>query len=366
MEKTEILVIGGGPAGLEAAIHAAELGAEVTLIERDPFLGGQLTKQTHMFFGSYEQFAGVRGVDIAEKLKKEIEENPKIKVLLDAVVAGIYPDGVVTVSQKNDFLKFKPRRIIVATGAYEKMLPFPNNDLPGICGAGGVQTLMNLYGVLPGQEIVMVGAGNIGLIVSYQLLQAGAKVKAILEASPNIDGYLVHAAKIRRMGVPILTSHSVKEAYGQDFVEGVVVQKLDEKWSPIPGTEEKISCDVLCLAVGLSPLSEILWQAGCEMKWIPELGGHVAVRDENLLTTVAGLYIAGDVAGVEEASAAMVEGKLAGLAAAESLGYSVDGLFEKKTAALAELAELRAGHAGNKIRGGIDQVERLTRGKVTC
>lgn len=360
METTEILVIGGGPAGLSAALSAASSGARVTLVERDGFLGGQLTKQTHMFFGSTDQFAGIRGIDIATKLVEEIEGHPRIQVLKRATVAGIYPDGVVTISQGKRFLKYKPNRIVVATGAVEKMLGFPHNDLPGICGAGGVQTLMNLYGVLPGNEVVMVGAGNIGLIVSYQLMQAGVTVKAILEAAPSIGGYLVHAAKVRRMGVPILTRHTVKEAYGKECLEGVVIHRLDEQWQPVPGSEQDLSCDVLCLSVGLSPLSDILWQAGCRMEWVPELGGHVAIRNQNLETTVQGLYLAGDVAGVEEASSAMVEGTLAGYCAAESLGYRPEGLEEKKQKARLDLEELRAGHAGEKLRAGLKRVERET------
>lgn len=357
MEQTEVLIIGAGPAGLSAALSAAGLGARVTLVDRDVAPGGQLIKQTHRFFGSYHQFAGTRGIDIASHLISEVTLHPNIQLLLQATVAGIYPDGVVTVYQEHRLLKFKPNRIIVATGAYEKMLAFPNNDLPGICGAGGVQTLMNLYGVLPGREVIMVGAGNIGLIVSYQLMQAGAKVKAIVEASPSIGGYLVHAAKIRRMGVPIFTQHTIKTAIGQDAVEAVVIHRLDEKWHPMPGTEKTFSCDLLCLAVGLSPLSEMLSQAGCQMRWVSELGGLVPLRNHNLETSVPGLYVAGDVAGVEEASSAMIEGRLAGLVAAESLGYSATDLAEQKHLANKELSELRSGPMGQKIRKGLSKVE---------
>lgn len=160
--------------------------------------------------------------------------------------------------------------------------------LPGIYGAGAVQTLMNVAGVKPAEKVLMVGAGNIGLIVSYQLLQAGVEVAGIVEAAPRIGGYLVHASKIRRAGVPILTGHTVKEAYGKDKLEGVIVCKLDEKFQQIPGTEQDIPCDTLCLAVGLTPLTELCWQAGCEMAFIRELSGHVPLVDENLETTVPG------------------------------------------------------------------------------
>lgn len=123
----------------------------------------------------------------------------------------MYPDYMITVYRENQYLKYKASSIIIATGASEKFLAFENNDLPGIYGAGAVQTLMNQYGIMPAQEVVMVGSGNIGLIVSYQLIQAGVKVKAVLEASSHIGGYLVHAAKLVRLGVPILTRTTVKE-----------------------------------------------------------------------------------------------------------------------------------------------------------
>lgn len=357
MRTTELAIIGGGPAGLSAAITAASLGAKVTLIDRSDNLGGQLVKQTHMFFGSQKQYASTRGVDIADILMKDLEKyKDNIEIMTDATVLSMYEDGVIAIEQNEKYIKLKPQSMIVATGASEKFLAFPNNDLPGIYGAGAVQTLMNLYGVAPGKSVVMVGAGNIGLIVSYQLMQAGINVKAILDASPKIGGYLVHASKIRRMGIPILTSHTIKYAHGTDTLEKVTLCRLDEKWQQIPGSEFDIETDVLCIAVGLSPLTELLWQQGCSMKYVPELGGHVPVRNENLETSIKGVYVAGDVAGVEEASSAMVEGRLAGLCAAKALGHVSPELEDKRKDCLEQLNSLRSGHVGEKIRSGLAQV----------
>jgi len=356
IRKTDIAVIGGGPAGLSAAISANQMGAKVTLLDRNSKLGGQLIKQTHMFFGSKNQYASIRGIDIADILADKLDKG-KTDIMLDATVLGYYPeDGVLGIEQNNRFIKIKPKKIIVATGASEKVLTFPNNDLPGIYGAGAAQTLMNEHGVAPGNNVLMVGAGNIGLIVSYQLMQAGINVKAIIDAAPEIGGYWVHASKVRRLGVPIYTSYTVKKAYGKENLEKVTIWQLDEDWQPIKGTEMDLDVDVACIAVGLSPLAELLWQAGCQMEYIPELGGHTPLRDEDMQTTVKGIYVAGDVAGVEEASSAMVEGSLAGLCAAKSLGYDNGRFKQLREEAINQLEDLRSGPVSEGIRKGLKQL----------
>jgi len=358
LKKTDLVVIGGGPAGLSAAIYAASLGAKVTLIDDGLELGGQLIKQTHKFFGSERQFAGIRGIEIAKKLIQDSIKYKDIELITNATVTGYYEDGVLTIIQGVNgsiLIKLKAEKIIVATGASENMLPFINNDLPGVYGAGAVQTLMNLYGVVPGNNVLMVGAGNIGLIVSYQLLQAGIQVEAIVEALPTIGGYLVHAAKIRRLGVPIYTSHSLKEVYGNDWVERAVICELNEEFKFISGTEKEFEVDTICLAVGLSPLSDLLWQAGCQMKYITELGGYVALRDENMKSSLENIYLAGDVAGIEEASSAMLEGQIAGLNAAVSLGYKCDNFIKLNKSLKEELKELRDNPLSEKVKIGIEK-----------
>lgn len=371
IRNVEILVVGGGPAGLCAAQAAASLGAQVLICEQDYLPGGQLIKQTHKFFGSEKQYAGTRGFQIGQQLIQEISAHPRIELLTEATVLGIYEDGIVTILHQREHKKIRPQKIILAVGAAEKFLAFPGNDLPGVYGAGAVQTLMNVAGVKPAQQVVMVGAGNIGLIVSYQLLQAGVQVACVVEAAPKIGGYLVHASKLRRAGVPILTSHTVLSAYGKDCLEGVILCRLDENWQPVPGTEEDIPCDTLCLAVGLTPLSQFFRQAGCQMAYIRELSGHVPLVSEFLETTVPGIYAAGDAAGIEEASAAMVEGKLAGYSAAASLGYHPIEAAEQCRRAQKDLEELRSGPAGGKIRAGLAKMRSLQKaweeeGSATC
>ncbi|MDP2871056.1 MAG: FAD-dependent oxidoreductase [Bacillota bacterium] len=352
MTRVDVAVVGGGPAGLNAALAAADAGASVLLIDRQPRLGGQLVKQTHRFFGSRAQFAGTRGFEIGRLLAKRAEAHPDIAIWLDATVIGCYSDSVLMVDTGSGLAKVHADRLVMATGAAERPLAFVNNDLPGIYGAGAVQTLMNLHGVLPGRRAVMVGAGNIGLIISYQLLQAGVRVAAILEAAPAVGGYLVHAAKVARAGIPILTSHTVLAAQGDDAVAGVRVARLSPDWQPVPGSEFEIACDLVCLAVGLSPLVELAALAGCELLHIAELGGFVPWRDSDMQTSVPGVYVAGDAAGVEEASSAMVSGRLAGLAAANSLRAAGDFAGQRQECQR-QLAGLRAGPAGEKMRRGL-------------
>ncbi len=359
MRTTEICVIGAGPAGLCATIAAREMGGRVTLIDSQDRPGGQLIKQTHKFFGSRGQFAGKRGVDIARLLASRVEGDPMVEMMLDSTVVGFYDDGALGIEKGESLTFLRPERVICATGASEKMLAFPNNDLPGVYGAGAVQTLMNVYGVKPGECVLMVGAGNIGLIVGYQLMQAGVEVAAVVEAMPQVGGYDVHARKIRRAGVPILTSHTVKAVHGSRVVEGATVWALDRAFCPIPGTERRFEVDVVCLAVGLAPLADLLWQAGCKMAYVPELGGHVALRDERYETSREGVFVAGDLAGIEEASSAMIEGTIAGCSAAQSLGYATADVEARLARARAELEALRRGPKGEKARRGIDGLMRL-------
>ena len=352
--RAEFLVVGAGPAGASGALEAAAHGVKVVLVDRGDRTGGQLVKQTHKFFGWHRKSAGTRGILIARKLDEEVRANPNITFLSETEALGCYQDRVLLVETPSGLRRVSFDKMLVATGASERMLVFPGNDLPGVYGAGAVQTLMNVHGVRPGRSVLMIGSGNIGLIVSYQLAQAGVEVAAVVEALPTIGGYAVHASKIRRLGIPILTRHTIKEAYGGTQVEGAVIWELDERWQGIPGTERDLKVDVVCLAIGLTPLTEILWQAGAEMTYVPELGGFVPLYDEEMETTAEGVYVAGDVAGIEEASTAMAAGQLAGLCASYSLGKVPEDEFRaRKEAISAELRELRSGPTGEKIVKGL-------------
>lgn len=323
MEEYEFVVVGAGPAGLSGAIEAAKAGVrKVIVIDESDRPGGQLIKQTHKFFGAKEHRATERGIDIARDLAKECE-GLGVSLLLNTSVWGVFRNNEMALycKDKDIVQRVKGKRILLATGASENPLAFSGWTLPGVLGAGAIQTMMNVHRVSVGNRVLMIGSGNVGLIVSYQLLQAGAKVVAVVDILPQIGGYLVHACKITRLSVPILTSHTVKEVWGNGKVEAATIVKVDSKYQPIPGTEKDFEVDTVCIAVGLSPLAELAWMYGCGFMNVPEVGGWVPVSDDKMETTVHGVYIAGDLAGIEEASTAMIEGAIAGLAVAESLGY---------------------------------------------
>jgi len=346
MIKTEIAIVGGGPAGLAAAIEAASAGAQVIVLDENLRPGGQLFKQIHKFFGSKAHLAGVRGFDIGLRLLQQVEEL-QVQVLLDSAAYGLADEKTLAVMRNGRHEEVRAERIIIATGASENIIHFPGWTLPGVMGAGAAQTMINVNRVLPGQRVLMIGSGNVGLIVSYQLMQAGAQVVAIIEALPKIGGYGVHAAKIRRAGVPIFVSHTVQEVSGDGQVERATIVALDQKFQQQAGTEKTYEVDTVCLAVGLTPLVEAAYLKGCQFTHLPQLGGFVPLHDKNMETSVSGVYVAGDIAGVEEASTAMEEGRLAGVSAAESLGHLTPEQAEKLRAEIRlRLKNLRCGPFG--------------------
>ncbi|MEM0199120.1 MAG: FAD-dependent oxidoreductase [Desulfurococcaceae archaeon] len=318
--EADLLIVGGGPAGLAAALEAASSGLSVVLVDEHFKLGGQLLKQTHKFFGNVELFGGLRGFQIAEEYARKLIKMPNVRILTSSIAYGVFRGGIVGVASENTHYLIKPRALLVATGAQERFIDFPNNDLPGVIGAGGAQTIMNEFGVKPGDRALVVGSGNVGLIVSYQLLQAGVPVEAVVEILPEIGGWFVHAAKIRRYGVPILTRHTIKYVEGDTRVRRAVVAGVDEKFNFIPGSEKVFDVDLVLIAVGLEPDTRLHAQAGAVMKYVPELGGLVPVRTMDLETSVVNMYVAGDSSGIEEATTAILEGRIAALSVVSKYG----------------------------------------------
>lgn len=327
MLMKDVLVIGAGPAGLAASIEAGKLGASVLLVDLNMQPGGQLFKQIHKFFGSSAHRSGTRGFDIGKQLLKEAEE-ANVEIRMQSTVIGIFPGNKVGIEKgldngEKELITLQAKKIVIATGASENAIRFKGWTTPGVMGAGAAQTMINVNHVKPGNKVVMLGTGNVGLIVSYQLMQAGCDVVSLVEAAPKIGGYAVHAAKIRRAGVPIRLGYTIVEAIpGEDgCVCACVIARVDEKFQPIPGTEETIECDTIALAAGLKPTMDLVKLAGCKLTFNGPFGGYIPLHNRRMETSCRGIFVAGDTTGVEEANTALEEGKIAGISAAEDLGY---------------------------------------------
>ena len=306
--KVPVLIIGGGPAGLSAAIELGKLGIEVLLVDDKASLGGKLVLQTHRFFGSTKAvYAGTRGIDIANLLSEEVEKLESVTVWLETTAVAIFEEKTVGLWQvdENKYTLVKPNVLMVATGARERSLPFKGNTLPGIFGAGAFQTLVNRDLVKPTDNLFIVGGGNVGLIAGYHALQSGINVIGLVEAMPSCGGYKVHEDKLARFGVPIYISHTILEARGETHVKSVLIAEVDNNFQPIPGTEQEIPCDCVLIAVGLNPVDEFIQKA----------------KEVNLP-----VFAAGDAEEIAEASAAMFAGKIKGLEIAQQLGYNTPGI----------------------------------------
>ena len=307
----QVLIIGGGPAGLSAAVELGQIGVNTLLVDDKSQLGGKLVLQTHRFFGSSEVvYAGTRGIDIAQNLESKVRDLSTAEIWLETTAIGIYEDNTVGLWRRDvdQYILIKPEVLLVACGARELSLPFKGNTLPGIYGAGAFQTLANRDLVKPAQNLFVVGGGNVGLIASYHALQAGINVVGLIEALPECSGYKVHKDKLARFNIPILTSHTIKEAKGSQHVQSVVIAQVDEAFKPIPGTEKEIACDCILIAVGLDPVDEFYHKA---------------------LETGLTVFSAGDALEISEASAAMFSGKIKGIEIAHHLGYQVSDVPDK-------------------------------------
>jgi NADPH-dependent 2,4-dienoyl-CoA reductase/sulfur reductase-like enzyme/Fe-S-cluster-containing hydrogenase component 2/bacterioferritin-associated ferredoxin len=291
--ETNVLIIGGGPAGLSASIQLEENNIKAILIDDKDKLGGKLVLQTHKFFGSVQDsHAGMRGMDIGSMLADQVEHSKNIEVWKNSTALYVFNDKKVGILKDGVYKLVTPEIILNAAGAREKFLRFKGNSLSGVYGAGAFQTLVNRDLVKSSENIFIIGGGNVGIIAGYHALQSGINVVGLAEALPKCGGYKVHEDKLQRLGVPIYTSHSIVSANGDESVSSVTIAKVDKNFQTIDGTEKTYECDTVLIAVGLESVAEFTEEAK-----------SAGIR----------VFAAGDASEIAEASSAMFNGKIAGM-----------------------------------------------------
>lgn len=319
MKSYDIVIIGGGPAGLAAAVSARDNGADSLLIlERDKELGGILNQCIHNGFGLHTFKEELTGPEYAARFIAQVRERG-IEYKLNTMVMDISPDKTVTAMNREEGLfEIKAKAVILAMGCRERSrgaLNIPGYRPAGIFSAGTAQRLVNMEGYMPGREVVILGSGDIGLIMARRMTFEGAKVKVVAELMPYSGGLKRNIVQcLDDYGIPLKLSHTVVDIKGRKRVEGVTIAEVDNKGKPIPGTEEFYSCDTLLLSVGLIPENEL--SDGMGVKMNPVTSGPFV--NESLETNIEGVFACGNVLHVhdlvdfvsEEAAAAGVHAAL--------------------------------------------------------
>lgn len=301
MLNYDIVIIGGGPAGLAAAVAAKRNGAsDILVLERDKELGGILNQCIHNGFGLHTFKEELTGPEYAGRFIEQLLEE-KIEYKLNTMVLDISKDKVVTAMNREDgLLEIQAKAVILAMGCRERArgaLNIPGYRPAGVYSAGTAQRLVNMEGFLPGREVVILGSGDIGLIMARRMTLEGAKVKVVAELLPYSGGLKRNIVQcLDDFGIPLKLSHTVVDIKGKDRVEGITLAQVDENRRPIPGTEEFYSCDTLLLSCGLIPENELSRELGVEMS--PVTSGPLV--NESLETNIEGVFACGNVLHVHD------------------------------------------------------------------
>jgi len=374
--KRPLVIVGGGPAGIAATTEAARAGMRCTLIDESPELGGQIYRRPPQSFRIRD--ARVLGKDFerGDRLRAELAQVSDRVERIAGTVLGIWgARDLVCSTGDGRTLDVAAERLILATGARDRPVPFPGWTLPGVLTAGGAQVLVKTMRIRPGRRAIVSGTGPLLLVVAKQLHEAGVEVVAVLEAGrPRFTpaslakvwgewGLLSDAwsywRALRRARIPLRFDHAVFEALGEDGVSAVTWGPLDEDWRPLRARARRDEVDLVVTGFGFVPNTELTELAGCRHRFAEELGGWVPERDECMRTSVPGVLAAGDGCGVAGSLVAVEEGRVAGITAAEEAGALSGAEAERRRAA--PLRRLRS-LAG--VRAVLDEMSRIRPGFI--
>jgi len=337
MRCSELAIVGAGPAGMSAAIAAAETGLRPVVIDENPAVGGQIYRQPPKTFEITKADRRNSVLQQGEDLRRRFQSlTPSIELLTDTTVWGFFPAKRLAVARGDTWQMIEAEALVLAPGAYEYVPPFPGWTLPGVMTPGAAQLLVKSMGVRPGHRVLLAGTGPFLLVVACALDKAGANVVGIVEAATTLDGLRAlpsllwqpqllrqgwrYLRQIRRAGIPQYRGHVVVAAHGVERVRSVTFAPCDSEWFPDRSCAREVEVDTLCVGYGFVPRTQLAQLAGCRMRFADELGGWIPDVGEHLETSVAGIWVAGDGGGVAGAVVAELEGRLAGLAAAHRLG----------------------------------------------
>lgn len=320
LQDVDVAVIGGGPAGIAAAIKARETGAQnVVILERAEKMGGLLYQCIHNGFGLFYFNEDLTGPEYAHRFVEKAMDTG-VKGLPETMVTGISPERQITaVSKEEGYLIFRPASIVLAMGCREKSrgaLGIPGTRPAGIFTAGTAQRFVNVEGFIPGKRIVILGSGDIGMIMARRLTLEGAEVAAVVEMLPYIGGLIRNEVQcLHDFDIPLLLEHTITRIHGEQRIEAVTVARVDDGKRPIAGTERRIECDTLLLSAGLIPENELSLMAGVELD--AATGGPTV--DETRQTSISGIFAGGNVVHVHDlVDNVSWESELAGESAARS------------------------------------------------
>ena len=354
MENHDIVVVGGGPAGMAAAVAAFDAGVtDIIILDREPSLGGILNQCIHNGFGLHKLKKELTGPEYAAVYEQMVKARG-IKVFYEATVTKVTKEKKVTALSREGILKFKAKAVILAMGCRERSrgaLNICGSRPAGIYSAGTAQKLMNCEGYMVGKKAVILGSGDIGLIMARRMSLEGAKVEAVCELLPYSGGLTRNIVQcLDDFNIPLYLSTTVTQVHGNKRLEGVTIAEVDEKRRPIPSTERYIPCDTLLLSVGLIPENELTRGAGIAIDSVT--GG--ALVDNNCQTDTEGIFACGNVLQVHDlVDYASDEAERAGKAAAKLIKYGAKNYSYVKT------------NAGEGVRYVVPQKINLSENELT-